>query len=233
VPLVAPQDIVLGALFVGSLASSHVAGVEQLDEMISPRRGGRDDTGRSLGRHLGRPEVAVGLSAATFVVGTAAGSATTARVGVRSLESLVLTGALTSIFKVGFGRARPDSGFEKDHFTPVTFELSQLSFPSGHTSTVFALATTLSLELGDEAPWVPWVAYPVAAWTGVGRILDQRHWLTDVVAGAAVGIFSARVINRLHREPVMVDDPASGVTPRLLVSSTGGEHVFGLSLHFN
>jgi hypothetical protein len=67
----------------------------------------------------------------------------------------------------------------------------------------------------------------------VGRILDQRHWLTDVVAGAAVGIFSARVINRLHREPVIVDDATSGVTPRLLVSSTGGEHVLGLSLHFN
>ncbi|MDH3734704.1 MAG: phosphatase PAP2 family protein [Gemmatimonadota bacterium] len=230
VPLVAREDALLGALFLGSLASIEIEGIDELDALLTPTPEQSGSTYRSFGRNLGRVEVAVGLSAGTLLLGEAIGSETTARVGLRSLESLVLTAGLTTVLKVGFGRSRPDTGFEEDQFDPIAFEHSKWSFPSGHTSTVFALATTVSLELGDDAPWVPFVAYPIAAWTGVSRVLDKKHWLTDVVAGAAVGIFSARVIHRAHQDPIAEYREPAGVSPRLLVTSAGRDLMVGVSL---
>ncbi|MFV1988243.1 MAG: phosphatase PAP2 family protein, partial [Gemmatimonadota bacterium] len=186
-PLVQSSDLVLGAVF---LASFGAIWVEEVDELIAPHPEGTDTFARSFGRRLGNSAVVAGLTGATFLIGKATGSETTARVGLRSLESFLLTAGLTSVIKIGLGRARPDSEFDSRHFHPLAFEHSFWSFPSGHTANVFALATTLSLELGDEAPWLPYVAYPLAGWTGLTRILDGEHWLTDVVAAAAVGIFS-------------------------------------------
>ena len=66
---------------------------------------------------------------------------------------------------------------------------------------MFALAGTVDRLLGDDAPWVPWVAYPVAALTGASRVVGREHWVTDVVAGAAAGLFASEVVGRLHDEP--------------------------------
>ena len=72
------------------------------------------------------------------------------------------------------------------------------SFPSGHTTVAFATAAALARE--SRARWVPWVAYPVAALVGWSRLRDNRHWASDVVAGAAVGYGAAVATERfLHR----------------------------------
>lgn len=62
------------------------------------------------------------------------------------------------------------------------------SFPSGHTATAFMTATMLHKEYGWRSPWFSIGGYTAAAITGVSRICNNRHWLSDVVAGAAVGI---------------------------------------------
>lgn len=66
---------------------------------------------------------------------------------------------------------------------------SNLSFPSGHTSSAFASATSLAYSYG---PWVGIPAYGLATFVGATRIADDAHWLSDTVAGAALGIFWAR-----------------------------------------
>lgn len=63
------------------------------------------------------------------------------------------------------------------------------SFPSGHSGTAFFGAELLRQEYG---PWVGLVGYTVATGVGVMRILNGRHWLNDVLAGAGIGILSAR-----------------------------------------
>jgi undecaprenyl-diphosphatase len=70
------------------------------------------------------------------------------------------------------------------------------SFPSGHTTTSFAIATMLVL-LTRKTPlaWVGWLAIPWAALVGVSRIYRGVHWPTDVVAGMCCGIFSACLID--------------------------------------
>lgn len=67
------------------------------------------------------------------------------------------------------------------------------SFPSGHTATAFMTATMLHKEYGWRSPWFSIGAYTCAAVTGVSRIMNNRHWMSDVVAGAAIGIGSVHL----------------------------------------
>lgn len=67
------------------------------------------------------------------------------------------------------------------------------SFPSGHTATTFMGAELVRIEYGDEHPWLAAGAYTLATAVGVLRVYNNRHWFTDVFAGAGVGILSARI----------------------------------------
>lgn len=84
--------------------------------------------------------------------------------GVRGVKPLV-------------GRLRPDGSDRR-------------SFPSGHTATAFMTAAMLQQEYGWKSPWFSIGGYTAAAVTGLSRICNNRHWLSDVVTGAAVGIGS-------------------------------------------
>lgn len=100
-------------------------------------------------------------------------------------EAALVTGALTTGLKYATHRERPD---DSDHY----------SFPSGHTSNAFALATTLALHYGWKAA-VP--AYLGAALIAYSRIVNDKHYLSDVVAGAALGIIVARAVVRQNNRP--------------------------------
>lgn len=70
---------------------------------------------------------------------------------------------------------------------------NSLSFPSGHTAFAFATAQFMFREYQDENIWLSLSGYPIAVFTGVYRILNDKHWVGDVVAGAGIGILSTEV----------------------------------------
>jgi len=70
---------------------------------------------------------------------------------------------------------------------------SNNSFPSGHTATAFAGAEFLWQEYKDKSIWYGIAGYAVATGTGIFRIYNNRHWLTDVAAGAGIGILSTKI----------------------------------------
>lgn len=68
------------------------------------------------------------------------------------------------------------------------------SFPSGHTTMAFASAEFLRQEYKDVSPWYGVAGYTVAAATGALRMYNNKHWFSDVVAGAGFGILSTKVV---------------------------------------
>lgn len=67
------------------------------------------------------------------------------------------------------------------------------SFPSGHTAWAFLGATTISKELGYRSPWYTIGAYTFATGIAAQRVIDERHFPCDVVAGAGIGILTAQL----------------------------------------
>ena len=105
------------------------------------------------------------------------------RIGI----SMAVAAVATAAIKWPVGRVRPDeSDTEVETYKPFS---GHGSFPSGHTALSFAWATAVDRET-DEG-WVPWVVYPLATLVGWSRVRDDRHWASDVVAGAALGGWTA------------------------------------------
>lgn len=111
--------------------------------------------------------------------------------GVKSKHSLadgtalfILSRAIvfmtTNSGKYGIGRERPDYS-------------DRMSFPSGHSANAFAAAEFLNQEYRDVSPWIGYAGYTVATATGILRMYNNKHWLSDVVAGAGVGIASTKL----------------------------------------
>ncbi|WP_139925842.1 phosphatase PAP2 family protein [Hymenobacter sp. DG01] len=101
------------------------------------------------------------------------------------LSHALSTGAVTQLKHLSHAR-RPDN--------PADFS----SFPSAHTAEAFLTATLLYEQFGREYPWLSVGGYSVAAATGAMRMLNNRHWVTDVLAGAGVGFLSAEAVWRLY-----------------------------------
>ena len=94
--------------------------------------------------------------------------------------STILMGITVKFIKTATNELRPDAS---------TFN----SFPSGHTANSFLGAELLYQEYKDQSFWYGISGYAVAASVGVLRMYHNRHWFTDVVAGAGIGILSTKM----------------------------------------
>ena len=75
---------------------------------------------------------------------------------------------------------------------------NRYGFPSGHTATAFSGAELLSTEYKKEYPWVPYLAYGVATGVGVLRVKHEKHYWSDVIFGAGLGILSTKLAYWTH-----------------------------------
>lgn len=73
------------------------------------------------------------------------------------------------------------------------------SFPSGHTAQAFMAATFLSQEYKQQIVWMPYAAYTLAASVGALRIANNKHYISDVLVGAGLGILAQKVSYWTHR----------------------------------
>ncbi|MCW4468889.1 phosphatase PAP2 family protein [Flavobacterium sp. MFBS3-15] len=104
------------------------------------------------------------------------------------------------------------------------------SFPSGHTATAFAGAEFLMQEYKHESVWYGIAGYAVATGTGLFRIYNNKHWLTDVAAGAGIGILSTKAaywINPIITKALFGDKQAKSGTSALMPGYDG--RTFGLA----
>ena len=103
------------------------------------------------------------------------------RLFASSLTSYAIMAAFVNSIKYTASEMRPDGS-------------TRNSWPSGHTATAFAGATILHKEYGlTRSPWYSIAGYTVATATGVMRVLNNRHWISDVLSGAGIGILSTEL----------------------------------------
>lgn len=145
----------------------------------------------SVARQMGRPEVYVTTGLGILATGLVSGNRGIRDAGARISASLALTGAIVYTVKFAAGRSRPsERGTDSDDFYPFS---GRESAPSGHAAMAFAMATSLGDEIGN--PWVSAGLYVAASTTAWSRVNDDLHWFSDVVAGAAIGVVTARFVN--------------------------------------
>jgi membrane-associated phospholipid phosphatase len=98
------------------------------------------------------------------------------KVGLMFTGGIIMLGTVNAL-KYTTDQVRPDGSAAN-------------SFPSGHTANAFFGATILAKEYSDKSPLIAIGGYSVATATGVIRILNNRHWASDVLVGAGIGILS-------------------------------------------
>ena len=169
--MTAPTSMAIAAVgSAGSLSSS------RYDANFSSGgwgEGGAFTQGKTVGSFVFQTGAAFG----TYLAGRATGNERVASVGAQLFRAQVVSQSVTQGIKFAARRTRPDG--------------TTLSFPSGHTSSAFATATVLQGNFGWKVG-IP--AYAMAAWIGASRMQMQRHYLSDVIAGATIGILAGRSV---------------------------------------
>jgi membrane-associated phospholipid phosphatase len=101
------------------------------------------------------------------------------------IKSFLLNGLITDRLKYGINEPRPNGGVR--------------SFPSGHTSKAFMFAHFMHKEFGEKSYWYSIGAYSCAATVGYMRVAKSAHWISDVLMGAGIGIFSTELVYLTHQ----------------------------------
>ena len=127
---------------------------------------------------LGSSLIQVGGALATYGIGNWIGKSGVAELGRDLVRAQLVTQGVTQLLKYSVGRMRPDGS-------------SQRSFPSGHASGVFASATVLNRHYGWK---VGLPAFGVASYVAASRLSENKHYLSDVVFGAAIGLTAGRTV---------------------------------------
>jgi len=139
-------------------------------------------------------EYAAGVLAGLALIGRAAGKAPARDAAFDGAASTVIAaGLIAPTLKELVGRSRPRAGFAASDFNPLG---GAESFPSGHTAAAFAVAASIAGHYDQR--WVKGLAYGVAGLVGYSRMVHDAHWLSDVAAGAFIGIGVAREVSKMN-----------------------------------
>ena len=137
---------------------------------------------------------------------------------IYGMSELLMTATVFTVKKIT-GETRPDGS-------------DKYSFPSGHTASAFVAAEFMRQEYKDVSPWYGVAGYAMAAATGYLRMYNNKHWLSDVVAGAGVGIMSTKLVYWIY--PVLKRKLFKDKDVTTMVMPTYQDGAIGLGLvhHF-
>jgi membrane-associated phospholipid phosphatase len=141
-------------------------------------------------RHFGQPEVYGTVTAGLLLAGSVAHNPRLTRMGAHLAGALAVAGGISNGVKLVTGRSRPDNPAIDGDADDFGLFSGHASWPSGHTAMAFAFATALGDELHE--PVARYGLLAAATAVGWSRINDNRHWLSDVAAGAVLGVASAK-----------------------------------------
>jgi hypothetical protein len=136
------------------------------------------NTAFSAGKYLGNTPEQVALSLGTYAYGRIRQQPKVSHMGMDLLQAQIMSEILVEPLKFATRRQRPDLS-------------NRLSFPSGHSAVTFAAATVIERHLGWRRSVL---GYTIASYVAASRLHDNRHHLSDVIFGAAVGTAAGRAV---------------------------------------
>lgn len=165
----------------------------RLDTAFQRNRSGRTDSFSAAVTPLGS-YAGIGVSAVSLGAGLLFQNAELRDTGRDAVEAeLFAAGIVTPILKRTVGRLRPAQGSDADEYRPFS---NDQSFPSGHATEAFAVASVFAAR---SRGWVvPVIAYALASGVGLARMNDRAHFASDVVAGAFIGTAIGHTVVRRH-----------------------------------
>jgi len=170
------QNAYLAVLGGGLAAVAHPA-----DSGLNVRlRSHYDGVNRAFGagKYIGNTPEQVALSLGTYAFGRVTHRPKVSHLGMDLLQAQMMSELLVEPLKLAIHRTRPDGSNNR-------------SFPSGHASVTFASATVIERHLGWRKSVL---GYAIASYVAASRMHDNRHYLSDVVFGAAVGTIAGRTV---------------------------------------
>jgi hypothetical protein len=135
-------------------------------------------------KYYGNTPEQVALSVGTYAFGRIFDQPKVSHLGMDLLRAQIITELLVEPIKFATHRERPDGS-------------NHMSFPSGHAAITFAGATVIERHLGWKKAAL---GYAIASYVAASRLHDNRHYLSDVVFGAAVGTIAGRTVTEHGRE---------------------------------
>ena len=136
------------------------------------------DDAFAAGKYIGNTPEQIALSLGTYAFGRAFDHPKVSHFGMDLIQAQLLTELLVEPIKFATGRERPDGS-------------NHQSFPSGHAAVTFATATVIERHLGWRKSLL---GYTIASYVAASRLHDNRHYLSDVIFGAAVGTIAGRTV---------------------------------------
>ena len=146
---------------------------------------------------IGASYTVLPLIAGFYGYGVLRNDAQARETGILGTEAVLDSLIVAAILKPVAGRVRPDAtANDRGHF----FHGGD-SFPSGHTIESWAVASVIAHEYKrGGGRWVPYVAYGLASAVSAARFSAQRHYLSDIAAGAGMGWFIGRYVYQTHQD---------------------------------
>jgi membrane-associated phospholipid phosphatase len=161
------------------LGGAFALAVHPVDQALTLMATRSTDLGRVLapGDVIGVGWVQGTAAITTFLLGHATRNRRMQAVGLDLVQAGAIVYVTTKSLKLTIDRERPDDG--------------RYSFPSGHAATTFANATVVQRHFGWKAG-LP--AYGLATYVSISRLPDKRHYASDIVFGAAIGLVAGRTV---------------------------------------
>lgn len=169
-------------LFIAAAGGGAALAMHPFDDRLNRRLVGNPTADKFFkpGKFVGQTPTLIGASLAVYAFGRIKDEPKVSHLGMDLVRAMAVNEVLTQTLKFTVRRERPDGSDKR-------------SFPSGHASTTFALATALERHLGwkGAAP-----VYLFSSYVAASRLHDNRHYLSDVLFGATVGIIAGRTVTR-------------------------------------
>ena len=159
-----------------------------------------------------------GFSIATYLTGLLIGNDDIRITGRLLFESLSFSGLAVISIRYIAARSRPSSGEGAWKFNGFIWNNEIQSFPSGHTTVAFAFSTVLAERIDNI--WARVGFYGMASLAAYARVLNNKHWVSDVIAGAGLGL--AAGLHVVSREKERASQPSGGTSRLQIHPSIGG-----------